>query len=562
MVQRIRELSLDTINKIAAGEVVERPASVIKELLENSIDAISTRIDISLLDAGKKMISIKDNGAGIHPDDIELALRRHATSKIQNSDDLFQINTLGFRGEALPAIASVSRLTVTSKHMDAEHGLCVYSEFGDIKSKEKKAVAQGTSIKVEDLYSNTPARLKFMKSSSTELGHCISTVNNYASAYPGISFTLEHNGKTILNYNRTEGFEERIANVYGSDAKWLGKKSSYEYISGEIYIKDPGKTSDKNEFKTFINGRAVRDRMCVHALSSSFEKHLSTGTPPSSVLFLNIEPAFIDVNVSPTKNEVRFREPNLIYNFIQTIVEQALNIVPAKRVSTGIPRSPMNNFNETPVRTAGLFSSEADPYRPIPHSQDGVNIIGQFQKQYLLIEEDNNLVMIDQHAAHERINFERIFKALSQPKESQSLLIPELIEFSLEDAQRFRDKLKDLASMGFDIEEFSSDDNPNPAFVVRSVPKAIEGLDLIQALRSTVMDKEEIKESLVTRLAKTAARMSCHDSIRGTRSLSSMEAMTLLDDLKKCDYPHVCPHGRPTKISLSLDEIEKMFKRK
>lgn len=558
--QRINALSLDTINKISAGEVVERPASVIKELIENSIDAMATKIDITLLDAGKKLISIKDNGTGIHPDDMELALQRHATSKISKSEDLFEIDTLGFRGEALSAIASVSKLNIISKSENAEAGLSILSEFGNVKGKEKKALAQGTSINVEDLYANTPARLKFLRTSSTELSHCITAINNYALAYPSVAFSLTHNNKNIFNYLPAKTFEERINNVQGKSIKWLSAKSAYEYVSGEIYIADPSQPSEKNDFKIYINGRVIKDRICAHALSSSFEKHLSTGLPPSTVLFLSIEPAFIDVNVSPTKNEVRFRESNLIHGFIQNIVSQALNIKP----ETATIRTSFNKINR-PSQINYSKGIEADLFKQSNEqntTEDGVKIIGQFKKQYLLIEDQDKLVLVDQHAAHERINFERIFKSLEQQGQIQHLLMPELLELSPENANKFRSRTEELKKIGFDIEEFSGDESPNPAFIIRAVPKSIDGISIHEILGSIINETNETKETLTTKLAKIAARLSCHDSIRGARALDPLEAKILLEDLKKCDYPHVCPHGRPVKIELSLLEIEKMFKRK
>lgn len=558
--QRINALSLDTINKISAGEVVERPASVIKELIENSIDAQATKIDITLLDAGKKLISIKDNGTGIHPDDMELALQRHATSKISKSEDLFEIDTLGFRGEALSAIASVSKLNIISKSENSEAGLSIISEFGNVKGKEKKALAQGTSINVEDLYANTPARLKFLRTSSTELSHCITAINNYALAYPSVAFSLTHNDKNIFNYLPAKTFEERINNVQGKSIKWLSAKSAYEYVSGEIYVADPSQPSEKNDFKIYINGRVIKDRICAHALSSSFEKHLSTGSPPSTVLFLSIEPAFIDVNVSPTKNEVRFRESNLVHGFIQNIVSQALNIKP----ETATIQTSFNKIDR-PIQTNYSKGIEVDLFKQSIEQntiEDGVKIIGQFKKQYLLIEDQDKLVLVDQHAAHERVNFERIFKSLEQQEQVQHLLTPELLELSPENANKFRDKIEELKNAGFDIEEFSGDENPNPAFIIRAVPKSIDGISIHEILGSIISELNDTKETLTTKLAKIAARLSCHDSIRGARALDPLEAKILLEDLKKCDYPHVCPHGRPVKIELSLLEIEKMFKRK
>jgi len=564
MIQRIKALSLDTVNKIAAGEVVERPASVIKELLENSIDAQSNNINITLSDAGKKLISVRDNGTGIVPEDIELAFQRHTTSKIQNSEDLFEIHTLGFRGEALSAIASVSRLTAVSKNKDHEYGTSIYIEFGNIRSKDKKAGSTGTTIIVEDLYSNTPARLKFLKTSSTELSHCINMVNNYATAYPTISFSLEHNNKTVLSYDRTSNFEDRIRSIYGKDDKWLTKNSAYEYVSGELYIKDPSKFSEKTDFKIFINGRAVKDRVCAHALSSAFQKHLSSGSAPACVLFLNIEPAFVDMNVSPTKNEVRFRESNLIHSFIQSLVDLTL------KKDSGPTKNTFNNTKTPAYKNDIEYSKPSENislfdelYGQTNTEQNlGINILGQFQKQYLVIEEKGSLVIIDQHAAHERINFEDILRSFSTNKEVQNLLVPELIEFNISSSLKFKEKISELKELGFDIEEFSDNNTPNPAFIVRSIPKIMENINIKELFSELLLEENNSKQGFNTRIAMIAARLGCHDSIRGERTLNKLEAIELINKLNQCEYPHTCPHGRPIKISFSLDEIEKLFKRK
>ncbi len=428
MGSRIKELPIDVVNQIAAGEVVERPASVIKELIENSIDAEANDIVVELVDAGKKQILIKDNGSGIHGDDIELALTRHATSKIASSEDLFNINTLGFRGEALPAIASVSKITMISKSRESNSGTKVYAEYGSIKSKQKKAVASGTIIIVDELYSNTPARLKFLKKSSTELSHCISVVNNYAMAYPTVSFRLLHNGRSIFFLPPVESFESRLSSVTGHKSKWFSAQSAYEYISGEVFVGDPQKMDSPNEIKIFVNGRNVRDRMVSHAISSFYDHNLSSGDHPLTILFLNIDPSFVDVNVSPTKNEVRFRESNTIYSFVQTLLEQALNIQRTTNINNFNPSRP----STTETSNSGIIyqplttepSIEQSLFEDV--SQVSFNVIGQFNKQYLIIEEDKKLILIDQHAAHERINYEKIKKALSDNIESQELLIPEI----------------------------------------------------------------------------------------------------------------------------------------
>lgn len=568
MGSRIKELPIDVVNQIAAGEVVERPASVIKELIENSIDAEANDIVVELVDAGKKQILIKDNGSGIHGDDIELALTRHATSKIANSEDLFNINTLGFRGEALPAIASVSKITMISKSRESNAGTKVYAEYGSIKSKQKKAVASGTIIIVDELYSNTPARLKFLKKSSTELSHCISVVNNYAMAYPSVSFRLLHNGRSIFFLPPVESFESRLSSVTGHKSKWFSAQSAYEYISGEIFVGDPQKMDSPNEIKIFVNGRNVRDRMVTHAISSFYDHNLSSGDHPLTILFLNIDPSFVDVNVSPTKNEVRFRESNTVYSFVQTLLEQALNI---KRTTN------INNFNHNRPSATEASNSGAI-YQPLTTekeeakeqslfddvSQVPFNVIGQFNKQYLIIEEDQKLILIDQHAAHERINYEKIKEALSENIESQELLIPEILDLNAKDAVILKDLLKEFNSIGFNIEEFPEPKANEVAFSIRSIPKILSNIDVKVLIIEVLLEKAELSETkgIKEKIAIIAASLSCHASIRGVQQLHYQEIIKLLSELEKCEFPYTCPHGRPIKVEITMNEIEKMFKRK
>jgi len=562
MGSRIKELPIDVVNQIAAGEVVERPASVIKELIENSIDAEANDIVIELVDAGKKQILIKDNGGGIHGDDIELALTRHATSKIENSEDLFNINTLGFRGEALPAIASVSKITMISKSRESSSGTKVYAEYGSVKNKQKKAVASGTIIIVDELYSNTPARLKFLKKSSTELSHCISVVNNYAMAYPSVSFRLLHNGRSIFFLPPVEKFEPRLSSVTGHKSKWLTAQSAYEYISGEIFVGDPQKMESPNEIKIFVNGRNVRDRMVTHAISSFYDHNLSSGDHPLTVLFLNIDPSFVDVN------EVRFRESNTVYSFVQTLLEQALNI--SRKTSP-------NNF--TYSKPAGVQSSGAGLiYQPLSTENDvtveqslfedvsqvSFNVIGQFNKQYIIIEQDQKLILIDQHAAHERINYEKIKKALSDNIETQELLFPELLELSAKEAVILKDTLKEFNDLGFNIEEFSDHKKSDAAFSIRSIPKILSNIDVKVLLKDVISEKTEINETkgIKEKVALISASLSCHASVRGIQQLHTQEIIRLLSELEKCEFPYTCPHGRPVKVEITMNEIEKMFKRK
>ena len=573
MVSRIKELPIDVVNQIAAGEVVERPASVIKELIENAIDAEANDVHIELVEAGKKQILIKDNGCGIHSDDIELALTRHATSKISSSEDLFNIQTLGFRGEALPAIASVSKLTIISKSSEAHSGNKVSVEYGTVKSRQKKAIATGTTMIIDELYSNTPARLKFLKKTSTELSHCISVINNYAMAYPSVSFKLLHNGRSLFFLHPADSLEERLSSVTGTKSKWHKAQSSYEYLSGEIFVSDPEKMESPNETKIFVNGRNVRDRLVSHAISSFYDQHLSSGDHPLTVLFLNVDPSFVDVNVSPTKSEVRFRESNTIYSFVQNLLEQALKLkkdhqhyAPAKPVASATSfnlGSLYRPITSTEDATAASFNFEGPS---LFEAQDQIpfNIIGQFNKQYIIIEENKKLILIDQHAAHERINYEKIQKALGDNIEVQELLLPEILEVGARYASILKELLPEFSKLGFTIEEFSAPTMNAASFTIRSIPKILSDIDVKQLIIEILHEKAEISESkgIKEELSTAAASLSCHASVRGMQQLHPQEIVRLIQELERCDFPYTCPHGRPIKIELSLYEIERMFKRK
>jgi DNA mismatch repair protein MutL len=546
---KIKELAQDLVNKIAAGEVVERPASAIKELIENAIDAEASSIKIELIDAGKKKIKISDNGFGMHEDDIETSLKRYATSKISNEKDLYEITTLGFRGEALPAIASISKLNILSREDTSSYGINLKVDFGKIVQKEKKASNKGTTITVEDLYYNTPARLKFLKTNTTELNHCIEVINNYAIAYPNIFFNVLHNNKEIINYPATKNLKERLTNIYNKK-DWIYANYEYQYIKGEVYYLDP-KENLRKDLKIFINGRVVKDKVINHAVNSFFSEH-ATGIETVTILFLNFEPLFIDVNVSPTKSEVRFRESQFVHSFIKNLLSLTVNNE-IRQVSN------TNNFS---FQTGFSYNTHyiTNDGEKIELNQDQLNTIflGQFHKQYLIFEENGKIVVFDQHAVHERINFEKILKNLDR-KEGQDLLIPELISFNKNDL-RVEEIIPVLNELGYIIEVFDE----NLSFIVRKKPKALENINTADLIMNLLNEKIQITTSdgFKEKFAKIAARLSCHESIRGKRNLTELESLELIKNLKECKFPYICPHGRPTKIEISLDELEKLFKRK
>lgn len=545
---KIKELAQDLVNKIAAGEVVERPASAIKELIENAIDAEASSIKIELIDAGKKKIKISDNGFGMHEDDIETSLKRHATSKISNEKDLYEITTLGFRGEALPAIASISKLNILSREDTSSYGINLKVDFGKIVQKEKKASNKGTTITVEDLYYNTPARLKFLKTNTTELNHCIEVINNYAIAYPNIFFNVLHNNKEIINYPATKNLKERLTNIYNKK-NWIYANYEYQYIKGEVYYLDP-KENVRKDLKIFINGRVVKDKVINHAVNSFFTEH-ATGIETITILFLNFEPLFIDVNVSPTKNEVRFRESQFVHSFIKNLLSLTVN----KEIRQ------VSNNNDFSFQTGFSYNTHYTTNNGEKIELDqALNTIflGQFHKQYLLFEENGKIVVFDQHAVHERINFEKILKSIDR-NEGQDLLIPELITFNKNDL-RAEEIIPVLNELGYIIEAFDE----NFSFIVRKKPKILENVNTADLIMNLINEKIEITTSdgFKEKFAKIAAKLSCHESIRGKRNLTELESLELIGKLKECKFPYICPHGRPTRIEISLDELEKLFKRK
>lgn len=551
---KINILSEDLINKISAGELIERPAYAVKELIENSIDAEADTINVELINSGKQRIIVSDNGIGISEDDLKLAILRHTTSKIANVEDLYNISSLGFRGEALASIASISKLTIQTKTKNSDYGLELKSIFGDIISINKNTCKNGTSIIVDDFYKNTPARLAFLKTDQTEFSHSLNFFNNFAIAYPNITFKLVNNEKTFLYYPANKNISERFNLVFNSKAKWLFSQNEHNYLSAELYILDP-KVSNKKDYRTFINGRIVNDKVLYHALNSSFEKYSSTSFN-TVVLFLNCDPNFIDVNVSPTKSEVRFREASLVHDFVSKLVEQIFSTEkhPANLVSL-MSKNTFENFKNDVFtknleEAPELFQEALSPsYFPIR------KIIGQYKNQYLIYEEDDKLFFVDQHAAHERINFEKILNTLMKNTEIQNLLLPEFLELSKQDSLLFDKHLPELKDLGFDIEK--EEDN----FVVRSVPRILAELDIIKLFFELLKNYDD-KVSIVNNLSLIAAPLSCHASIRGATVLSENQIASLLEELENCEYPYTCPHGRPVKLEFTLNDIEKLFKRK
>ncbi len=599
----IRMLSPEVASQIAAGEVIERPASVVKELLENSLDAGANTIAIHVEEAGKKRIEIADDGAGIPADELELAASRHATSKLVRSDELFSIMTLGFRGEALASIGSVSRMTITSRVGDEKEGARFMVEGGKSKKPTKVGATVGTVICVEDLFYNVPARLKFLKTDTTERRAIDTLVARYALAYPAKRFKLT-DGKNVVLQTAGDGDRRAIlAALYGVDVakQMLEVHSMEEGMTLAGFISPTSLTrSNRKEITFFINGRWVHEVALSTALMQAYHTLLMVGRYPLAALFLEIKPEDVDVNVHPAKAEVRFRNQDKVFSFVQRSARKALlayspvpNVAPSlwggrsvsvESNSVGldwtIGHDNQVNSDQLSVNSGDLMlrqaqhgGPETDAQSPTsnlhsPNSQAQsssfariplLRLIGQIGAAYLVAEGPDGLYLIDQHAAHERVLFEKLMAQREMKSiASQALLTPVAVTLPPQSTQLLMSQLPVLKYFGFDVEEFG----PN-TFQIRAMPVLFSGSDPSAALRALVEDFEEDEAPLKDEVEKKlAARVCKRMAVRAGMSLSNEEQRALLADLETCDSPRTCPHGRPTMIHLSVDVLERQFGRR
>ncbi len=599
---RIRVLPEVLSNKIAAGEVVERPASVVKELLENAIDAGSTSITVEISQGGRSLIRVSDNGEGMNRDDALLAIERYATSKIRGDRDLYSISTLGFRGEALPSIAAVSKFTLVTKDRTSDSGTRIYVEGGKIKDVREAGAPDGTMVSADQLFFNTPARRKFLKTANTEIGHIADAAAGVALAWKDISFRLFHNGRMAKNWPSAARHFDRAVDVLGSEVRSglyaLQHESDRLSISG--WISDPGITrSTAQKIYIYVNGRLVRDRGVYYAILEGYRGRLMKGRYPVGALFFRIPPEEVDVNVHPTKHEVRFSGQKEIYRAVREAVAGAFSGAHYTKFP-GAEKARVEEEQLYPRLTGGFrdeppAAEEKDYFppgnnadgpqqqvlgdsndRPAPAGQpaaeagqqalwqqprfSGMSVIGQFQNTYIICESEKALYIIDQHAAHERIVYERL---TAERKSSgghwvQMLAVPETLELGYRESAAVSELIPDLENVGILIEPFGG-----RTFIIKSLP-------------SILADKSA--KPLVTEIAETAAEagytpgleetinecltvMACHGAIRANHALSGEEIRALLQQLDRCENPCTCPHGRPTFIQWPLAVLEKRFKR-
>jgi DNA mismatch repair protein MutL len=600
----IRLLSPEVASQIAAGEVIERPASVVKELLENSLDAGARSVLISVEEAGKKLIEVADDGSGIPPDELELAVSRHATSKLVRSADLFSISTLGFRGEALASIGSVSRMTITSRVENEKEGARLRVEGGQSNNLIKVGATVGTTVRVEDLFYNVPARLKFLKSDTTERRAIDVLVTRYALAYPVKRFKLSEGKMVVLQTSGDGDRRSILAALYGVDVakQMLEIQSEEEGFRLSGYISPTSLTrSNRKEITFFINGRWVHDVALNTALLQAYHTLLMVGRYPLTALFLEMSPEEVDVNVHPAKAEVRFRNPDKVFSFIQRSARRALlayspipnvapslwgttRIIPAEqprhtgldwkiahdepltdrdqRLETNLrsPREASNSPTLAPDASAGVTNPQLPtaPQTTTP-SIPLLRLVGQIGATYLVAEGPDGLYLIDQHAAHERVLFEKLMtQHAMQNIPSQALLTPVAVTLPPQSSHLLITQLPLLKHFGFEVEEFG----PN-TFQVRAMPALFMGSDPSAALRALVEDFEEDEAPLQNEIeARLAARVCKRMAVKAGQALSIDEQRALLNDLEACDSPRTCPHGRPTMIHLSVDMLERQFGRR
>jgi DNA mismatch repair protein MutL len=566
----IRILPEEVASQIAAGEVIERPASIVKELMDNSIDSGADRISVMIEKGGKELIKVSDNGCGMTKDDLLLCLERHATSKISDLNDLFSIKTLGFRGEALPSICAVSELEITSRVPDDLIGHRLKAGGGRLVSIDEAGAPAGTTVEVKRLFFNTPVRKKFLRSERTETDQVIDIFSRIALPFTNIHFRLDAGENTVLNLPASENETNRLTVLFGRNlaASFMKAEETGDGFRIQAYLGPPDQSRMKGDrILLYANQRNIRDRLLIHAIMEGYGQRLMKGHYPQAVIFIQIDPFLVDVNVHPTKQEVRFHQPRQVHQALIATVGKALRpsfpltpengsgsgydtnqkMAPLNRMSTGEP------VQEYLLKPSGGLVLKEDAF-----AAGEIQIHGQLRDTYLLCEMKDGLLIVDQHAAHERIVYETLKKSFKESKtQRQAFLIPPKLELSIKEARIIDKRRDDLLVLGLEIEPFGGE-----TFILRSVPSILATAnwesffhDLIPLLEEeTEFTDEKAMDSFLTVMA-------CHGAIRAGQRLSQQEMGLLLRQLEKMDLPTNCPHGRPVFKKFSFYEIEKMFKR-
>ncbi len=588
---KVKVLDPHIVNKIAAGEVIERPASVIKELIENALDAEAAKIEIAVEGGGERRLCVADDGSGMTQEDLLLAIQRHTTSKISSEEDLFQIRTLGFRGEALASIVEVSKTVITTKSDDSSEGVRVEIEGGRVLTVKATGRARGTTVDVRELFFNVPARRKFLKSPKTEFFHIVRTVKRFALAYPRVHFRLEHDGKLVLDLPPTSDLRQTIAQLYTPE---LARALL------DVHATIPGLTvrglvspaqlvrPDRSEQFLFVNGRFVRDSQINYAISQAYESALKGDQHPYIFLFIEIDPRAVDVNVHPQKAEVRFAEPVKVQALVKQAITKALTSAhAAPRWERPSPPSPLpwvptgEGCPQGGVRAKGEVIQPRAPQldlqkeiealreKPIPspvpaEALPSFRVLGQLHGTYILVQTESGLEIIDQHVAHERILYERFLAQLKEQKVlRQRLLIPVTIEMPPDKAELLAAHLRDFDErLGIGIEHFGGG-----TFVLREWPQVLTSdwskSEFVATIERVLNVLEHEAEPTLEELAKTlAARVACEAAVVKNKPLRPEEMTELIRQLKQTQNPYTCPHGRPIVLAYSLEELEKRFGRR
>ncbi|MDJ0753264.1 MAG: DNA mismatch repair endonuclease MutL [Ardenticatenaceae bacterium] len=599
----IRLLSEQLASQIAAGEVVERPASVVKELVENALDAGATTINIDISAGGRKKIQIADNGSGIFAEEVETAFLRHATSKIETAAELEAIHTLGFRGEALAAISAVSQVTLVTRARDAQAGIRLMLDGGNVKSRETVGAPQGTVISIEQLFYNVPARLKFLKTVGTEKRLIDEFVTKYALAYPHVRFRLTHDGRISFQTTGSGEVRDVLVAVYGADiAREMLEIGEYERGDVQVagFVAPPSlHRANRNQIVLFVNGRWVKDKNITYAIIQAYHTLLPVGRYPIAIVFVRMPLEQVDVNVHPTKTEVRFRHSGHIFSAVQRAVRETIVAdSPIRHFRAGQfesltrPQGWQGHQEQAFGRSSDLswdqlsdpsswsgqgqldlsspiidlepgLGAQAEDFSPEYIETEGdrlpmMRVIGQVGSSYIIGEGPDGMYLIDQHAAHERIQFEKFMDAFERQEiPSQRLVAGTAVHLPPDQATRLTDQMAVLEKLGFEIEPFG----PN-AFMIRAVPAVVARQDPTRVINDIIADlevgnaplQEKIEEKIIRRVCKTA-------SVKAGQTLSKQEMDALVQQLERCRNPHTCPHGRPTLIYLSVAQLEREFGR-
>jgi DNA mismatch repair protein MutL len=581
-VDQIRILPVDLANQIAAGEVVERPASVVKELVENSIDAGARRIVIATELGGKKLIRVEDDGHGMSPEDTRLAVERHATSKIRRAEDLDGISTLGFRGEALPSIASVSHFALRSRARGTVSGTEVRINGGSIASVVEIGMPEGAAIEVADLFYNLPARRKFLKSDAAESAQVSRLVTQLALCYPEIGFTLTSAGRRVIECPPVSTLRDRLYQLYGERSDLIEVRrdtgGDVKIVGYVAALAEQGPT--RGPQNVFVNRRIVRDRTIAHAIIDAYSVASIKERSPEVHLFVSMPPTAVDVNVHPTKAEVRFRDQSYVHELIRRVLGDALGrgLVPELRLEAPRPSEATTTL-PLPTAYAGAYPSRwstAPPSADVVSGFPGTSAVeggrteatgqirpmmalGQFRDTFIVAVDDEGIAIIDQHVAHERVLFERIVERLTSGRlESQRLLEPMLVELSAGARQALAAHAVRLERMGFELEDFGGG-----AVHVAAVPALLTREDAEAAIRALAQDLEGLDgdSKVEEALKRIAATMACHAAVKANYPLTAEKMAHILEELRQTAYSTICPHGRPVMLRLTKREVEKNFQR-